>query len=162
MGYVPSTGFWSSTPVQGTLTLSVPTLILFIALLILPMDRIRSSTPLRHVPLAPASFVRSLQGGVLLIVAVILAVTFMDPGNVVKLGIGLAFGLICLSLVPLTGWGGYVSICQLTFAGLGCYAMYSSAAGAPFRAAHGGVIAGGVGAVISLPALRLRGLYLAC
>src|SRR5580700_6199273 len=85
VGYVPSTGFWSSTPVQGTLTLSVPTVILFIALLTLPMDRIRSGSPQRHVPLAPASFLRSLQGGVLLVVGVVLAVSFMNPGNVVKL-----------------------------------------------------------------------------
>ena len=162
VGYVPSTGFWSSTPVQGTLTLSVPTLILFIALLMLPMDRIRSGTPQRHVPLAPASFFRSVQGGVVLVVAVVLAVTFMDPGNVVKLGIGLAFGLICLSLVPLTGWGGYVSACQLTFAGLGCYAMYKfGSGGSVLGLVMAAVIAGGVGAIISLPALRLRGLYLA-
>ncbi len=162
VGYVPSTGFWSSTPVQGTLTLSVPTVILFIALLTLPMDRIRSGTPQRHVPLAPASFVRSLQGGALLVVAVILAVSFMGPGDVVKLGIGLAFGLICLSLVPLTGWGGYVSICQLTFAGLGCYAMYKFGDGGSLLGlVMAAVIAGAVGAVISLPALRLRGLYLA-
>jgi branched-chain amino acid transport system permease protein len=162
VGYVPSTGFWSSTPVQGTLTLSVPTVILFIALLTLPMDRIRSGSPLRHVPLAPASFVRSLQGGVLLVVAVILAVGFMNPGNIVKLGIGLAFGLICLSLVPLTGWGGYVSICQLTFAGLGCYAMYKFGSGGSILGlVMAAVITGAVGAVISLPALRLRGLYLA-
>ena len=114
------------------------------------------------MPLAPASFVRSLQGGVLLVVAVVVAVGFLDPGNVIKLGIGLAFGLICLSLVPLTGWGGYVSICQLTFAGLGCSPWTSSAAGVPSSACSWRPsLAGGVGAVISLPALRLRGLYLA-
>ncbi len=147
VGYVPSTGFWSSTPVQGTLTLSVPTLILFIALLMLPMDRIRSgASPLRHVPLPPASFLRSLQGGVLLVAAVVVAVTFMDPGNVAKLGIGLAFGLICLSLVPLTGWGGYVSICQLTFAGLGAYAMYKFGTGGSLLGLlMAAVLAGGVG-----------------
>ena len=35
----------------------------------------------------------------------------MGPSSVIKLGIGLAFGLVCLSLVPLTGWGGYNLIC---------------------------------------------------
>ncbi len=80
----------------------------------------------------------------------------------VKLGIGLAFGLICLSLVPLTGWGGYVSICQLTFAGLGAFAMYKFGSGGSMLglvAAAG--LAGVVGALVALPALRLRGLYLA-
>jgi branched-chain amino acid transport system permease protein len=106
--------------------------------------------------------VRSLQGGVVLVAAAVVAVSFMGPGQVVKLGIGLAFGLICLSLVPLTGWGGYVSICQLTFAGLGAYAMYKFGSGGSMLglvAAAG--LAGVVGALVALPALRLRGLYLA-
>src|ERR1700683_4282451 len=106
-GYIPTTGaFWSSTPVQG-LALSVPSIILFIALLAVPAHRIRSGAPQRHAPLAPAGLGRALQGGVALVAAVALAVSFMGPGSVIKLGIGLAFGLVCLSLVPLTGWGGY-------------------------------------------------------
>ena len=84
-------------------------------------------------------------------------------GNVVNLGIGLAFGLVCLSLVPLTGWGGYVSICQLTFAGLGASPCTGSATGGSVL----GLLMAAVlrrrrsARVISLPALRLRGLYLA-
>jgi branched-chain amino acid transport system permease protein len=65
-------------------------------------------------------------------------------------------------LIPLTGWGGQVSICQLTFAGLGAYAMYKFGSGGALiglLAAAG--LAGAVGAIIALPALRLRGLYLA-
>ncbi|MGO8826639.1 MAG: ABC transporter permease [Acidimicrobiales bacterium] len=162
LGYLPSSGIWASTPIQGLLTLSVPSVILFIVLLVLPMHRIRSGAPQRHAPLAPASFVRSLQGGVLLVAGAWVAVSFMGPGEVVKLGIALAFGLVCLSLVPLTGWGGYVSICQLTFAGLGAYAMYEFGSGGSLLgllAAAG--LAGAVGALVALPALRLRGLYLA-
>ncbi len=161
LGYVPNTGFWASTPVQG-LTQSVPSIVLFIVLLVLPMHRVRSGAPQRHAPLAPAGLLRSLQGGVLLVAGVGVAVSFMGPGSVVKLGIGLALGLVCLSLVPLTGWGGYVSICQLTFAGLGAYAMYKFGSGGSLLgllAAAG--LAGAVGALVALPALRLRGLYLA-
>jgi branched-chain amino acid transport system permease protein len=163
LGYIPSTGFWSATPIQGLLTLSVPSVILFIVLLVLPMHRIRSGTPQRHAPLAPASFGRSLQGGALLVAAVVAAVSFMGPANIVKLGIGLAFALVCLSLVPLTGYGGFVSICQLTFAGLGAFAMYKFGGhgGSLFGLLMAAVIAGGVGALVALPALRLRGLYLA-
>ncbi len=36
-----------------------------------------------------------------------------------KVAPGLALGLIALSLVPLTGWAGQVSLCQMTFAGMG-------------------------------------------
>ena len=98
----------------------------------------------------------------MIIAAVVVAVSFLGPGDVVKLGIGLASGLICLSLVPLAGWGGQVSICQLTFAGLGAFAMYKFGSGGSVLglvAAAG--LAGAVGAIIALPALRLRGLYLA-
>jgi branched-chain amino acid transport system permease protein len=162
VGYIPTSGFWASTPISGLLTLSVPSVLLFIVLLVLPMHRIRSGGSQRRIPMAPASFARSIQGGVLLVAAVWIAVSFMGPGNIINLGIGLAFGLICLSLVPLTGWGGYVSICQLSFAGLGAYAMAKFGSGGSLigiLAAAG--LAGAVGALIALPALRLRGLYLA-
>ncbi len=42
-GYVPNSGaFWSSTPVQGLLTLSVPSILLFVFILALPVHRLRS------------------------------------------------------------------------------------------------------------------------
>jgi branched-chain amino acid transport system permease protein len=161
VGYFPLTGIWASTPIQG-LTLSVPSVLLFVVLLVYPLSRIRSGVPQRRVPLAPASLARSIQGGIVLVVLVAVAIQFLGAGSIAKLGIGLAFGLICLSLIPLAGWGGQVSICQLTFAGIGAYAMY--------KFGHGGSVlglvaaaglAGVVGALVALPALRLRGLYLA-
>jgi len=160
-GYFPSSGIWDSTPIQG-LVLSVPSLLLFIVLLVLPMDRIRSGSLRRQVSLAPAGLTRSLQGGALLVVGVAVAVSFLSVSGVITLGIGLAYGLICLSLVPLTGWGGQVSICQMTFAGLGAFAASKFNGGeSAVGLLAAALLAGGVGAIISLPALRLRGLYLA-
>jgi branched-chain amino acid transport system permease protein len=162
-GYVPNSGvFWSSAPVQGLLTQSVPSILLFVFILVLPAHRLRTGAAQRHAPLAPASFLRSVQGSVLLVAAVVVVTAFMDPGNIIKLGIGLAFALICLSLVPLTGYGGFISICQLSFAGLGAFAMYKWGSGGSFwgiLAAAG--LAGGVGAILAWPTLRVRGLYLA-
>jgi branched-chain amino acid transport system permease protein len=160
-GYLPLTGFWASTPVQG-FKLSAPSVLLFIVLLALPMSRLRTSETRRNVGLATASLFKSVRGGVLLVAAVIVAVSFLSVGNVANLGIGLASGLVCLSLVPLAGWGGQVSICQLTFAGVGAYAMSKWGHGGSllgYVAAAG--LAGVVGGIIALPALRLRGLYLA-
>jgi branched-chain amino acid transport system permease protein len=159
-GYFPSTGIWTSVPIKG-LALSVPSLLLFIVLLVLPQDRIRTGTLRRQVSLAPASFGRSLQGGVLLVGAVGVAVLFLSTANVVTLGIGLAYGLVCLSLVPLTGWSGQMSICQMTFAGLGAYADSKFGSGTLLGLVGAAGLAGIVGGLISLPALRLRGLYLA-
>lgn len=162
-GYVPNSGgFWGSTPVQGILTLSVPSVLLFIFILALPALRLRTGAPQRHAPLAPASLMRSFQGAVLLIAAVIVATSFMGPGNIIKLGIGLSLALVCLSLVPLAGYGGFISLCQLTFAGIGAFAMYKWGSGGSvlgLLAAAG--LAGAVGAVLAWPALRVRGIYLA-
>ncbi len=161
IGYLPLTGFWASTPVQG-FKLSVPSVVLFIVLLLLPMSRLRSGSLLRTVKLPTATLFGSVRGGVLLVAAVIVAVSVLNVGNVAKLGIGLATGLVCLSLVPLAGWGGQISICQLTFAGIGAYAMSKWGHGGNLLGYVGAAaLAGAVGALIALPALRLRGLYLA-
>jgi branched-chain amino acid transport system permease protein len=159
--YFPSTGFWGTTAIQG-LKLSVPAVLLFVVLLALPVSRIRSGAPQRRIGSAPASFTRSIQGGVFLVAAVIVAVEFLDPGNVITLGIGLAYGLVALSLVPLTGWGGQIALCQLTFAGIGAFAMSKwGGGGSVLGLAAAAGLAGLVGALVALPALRLRGLYLA-
>jgi branched-chain amino acid transport system permease protein len=159
--YFPSTGFWGTTAIQG-LKLSVPAVLLFVVLLALPVSRIRSGAPQRRIGQAPASFARSIQGGVFLVVAVIVAVSFLDAGNVVTLGVGLAYGLVALSLVPLTGWGGQIALCQLTFAGIGAFAMSKwGGGGSVLGLAAAAGLAGVVGALVALPALRLRGLYLA-
>jgi branched-chain amino acid transport system permease protein len=160
-GYIPSTGFWNSTPLQG-LKLSVPEVILFLVLLALPMSKPNPVGLKRRSGLAPASFMRSVQGGVVLVAAVVVAVSFLDPGRIVTLGVALGTALLLLSLVPLAGWGGQVSLCQLTFAGIGAFAMYKFGSGGSFvgiLAAAG--IAGAAGTFVALFAVRLRGLYLA-
>jgi branched-chain amino acid transport system permease protein len=161
-GYLPTLGsFWSSTPVQG-LKNNIPIVILFIVLLALPVSRLRSGSLQRSVSLPTASLFKSVRGGVLLVAAVVVAVSILSVGDVTKLGIGLAFGLVCLSLVPLAGWGGQISICQLTFAGVGAYAMSKWGHGGSLVGYLGAAgLAGAVGAFVSLFALRLRTLYLA-
>jgi len=162
VGYMPTSGFWGSTPMQG-LRLSIPAVLLFVVLLWLPQDKIEGGRfTMRRQSVSVPSFGRSVIGGLLLVAATVVVSGILSPGNLVYFGIGLATALIMLSLVPLTGWGGQVSLCQMTFAGLGAFAMS--------KFGHGGSIigffaalalAGVVGALIALPALRLRGLYLA-
>jgi branched-chain amino acid transport system permease protein len=161
-GYLPFSGsFWASSPVTG-LKLNVPAIILFLALLAIPVSRLRAGSLQRQVSLATASLSKSVGGGVVLVAGVIVAVSVLSAGDVAKLGIGLATALICLSLVPLTGWGGQVSICQLTFAGIGAYVMSKWGGGGSLLGYLGAAgVAGAVGAFVSLFALRLRLLYLA-
>ena len=73
--------------------------------------------------------------------------------------------IIVLSLVILTGWSGQVSLGQYGFAAIG--AVVSSAltakVGIPFwiSAFLGAACTAGVAALIGIPALRIRGLFLA-
>jgi branched-chain amino acid transport system permease protein len=97
------------------------------------------------------------------VAAAVVAAQILHGDNIGYAQKGLALGIIMLSLVLLTGYGGQISLCQLAFAGLGAYAM------AKVGGTHGSLLgllaaiglAGAVGGVVALPALRLRGLYLA-
>jgi branched-chain amino acid transport system permease protein len=76
---------------------------------------------------------------------------------------GLIFAAITISLVLLTGLSGQVSLMQMSFAGLGAVVLAKLPDGIPFIFSLGiaALIVGIVGGLVALPALRLRGLYLA-
>jgi branched-chain amino acid transport system permease protein len=162
VGYLPSSGIWGSTAIQG-LRLSIPMVALFVVLLVLPSDTIEyGRLRAQHGATGVPSLSKSLFGACLLVVVAVVGVRFLSGGDLFQLGIGLAMGLILLSLVPLTGWGGQVSLCQMTLAGLGAFAMYKVGHGGSALGVLAAVgLAGGVGAIIGLFTLRFRGLYLA-
>jgi branched-chain amino acid transport system permease protein len=74
-------------------------------------------------------------------------------------------GIVVISLVILTGWGGQVSLGQYALVGVGAYAggIFMAKWHLPFPIALlGGASAGALAAmVLGLTALRVRGLYLA-
>jgi branched-chain amino acid transport system permease protein len=89
----------------------------------------------------------------------------VSTGTALKGGAVLIFGTIGISVVLLTGWAGQVSLAQMTFVGIGAattaWAIVDRGLD-PLMALAAGTIAGaGVAVVVGLPALRLRGLYLA-
>ncbi len=75
------------------------------------------------------------------------------------------FGMVCVSLVILSGWGGQISLGQFAFAAVG--AAVGGAMVGRFDlplplAALGAVAAGaGVAVLLGLPALRIKGIFLA-
>jgi branched-chain amino acid transport system permease protein len=75
---------------------------------------------------------------------------------------GISIGIFGLSLVLLTGYGGQVSLCQYSFVGVGAYlfARYGGA-GSPLTLLLVAAVGAALGAIIALPALRLKHLYLA-
>src|SRR5439155_25083543 len=105
---------------------------------------------------------RSFVGAVGLVAAAGVLSMLLAPSDLIRAGQGLALAIIMLSLVLLTGYGGQVSLCQMTFAGVGAFAMARWGGSGSFV----GIIAAGglaalVGGIVALPSLRLQGLYLA-
>jgi branched-chain amino acid transport system permease protein len=75
---------------------------------------------------------------------------------------GLALAVVAISLVPLVGYGGQISLCQMTFAGIGAVTMAHWGIGPPVLGlVVATLVAAAVGTLVALPALRLRGIYLA-
>jgi branched-chain amino acid transport system permease protein len=73
-----------------------------------------------------------------------------------------ALSIVALSLVPLVGFAGQLSLCQLSFAGIGAVVMaHHGAGGSPVGLVMAALVTGAVGAVLAVPAVRLGGLYFA-
>jgi ABC-type branched-subunit amino acid transport system ATPase component/ABC-type branched-subunit amino acid transport system permease subunit len=74
----------------------------------------------------------------------------------------LIFGVISLSLVVVTGYAGQVSFAQLTLAGVAGFILspMTESWGIPFPVAPilAALVATGIGVLVGLPALRVRGL----
>jgi ABC-type branched-subunit amino acid transport system permease subunit len=104
------------------------------------------------------------QGGIgaTLVVAAVLPLV-LDIGHVYLMSQVCIFAVIALSLTVLTGWGGQVSLGQFGLVGVG--AIVASRLGThlplPVLLLVGGAIGAVVAVAVGLPALRVRGLYLA-
>jgi branched-chain amino acid transport system permease protein len=141
---------------------TLPIIFLFVVLLVLPETRLRVGQP----PSRPAMRMPSLRKSVIG-AAVLVAVAFLVSGHlsVSDLSVankGIIFSIILLSLVLLTGYSGQISLAQMTFVGFGAFAMSRIGGGGSWWGVLAAVGFGAVaGALVALPALRLRGLYLA-
>jgi branched-chain amino acid transport system permease protein len=141
---------------------SLPTLMLFVVLLLLPEERLRVGRLAgERGPRVPNLF-ESVRGGVILVIAATLVSFLLSDADLVRMGQGLALAIVMLSLVVLTGYGGQTSLAQMTFVGMGAFAMARFGAGGnPLGYLMAPLLAAPIGALVALPALRLQGLYLA-
>ncbi len=75
------------------------------------------------------------------------------------------FGLVALSVIVLTGWAGQVSLGQMAIAGyggaVGALAVSSWGVDLGIAMLASALAGGGIAVLVGLPALRLRGLFLA-
>jgi len=141
---------------------ALPTIMLFVCLLLIPEERLRVGRLTGERGPRVPSLNESIQGGVLLVVVAVVVSFVLSDANLVRVGQGLALALIMLSLVVLTGYGGQVSLAQMTFVGMGAFAMARfGMGGSPLGLLMAPLLAAPIGALIALPALRLQGLYLA-
>ena len=123
----------------------------------------------RPIPkeLAGLPSVRSGQRWVIGIIAVVvLAFPFVMSASQTQQGsLYLIYGIVVVSLVVLTGWGGQISLGQFAFVGVGAlFGGYLNASlHVPFLLAlvMGGASGGIAAIVLGLTSLRVRGLYLA-
>lgn len=99
---------------------SIPVVLLFIMLVLLPHERLRGAVVARvkerfKVP----TMSKSLIWAGAIVVFFLAAVPVIQKAPVQLLSTGLALGIISLSLVLLTGYAGEINLAPLTFAGIG-------------------------------------------
>ncbi len=129
----------------------------------------RAAEEIRPVPaelrgLAEVRLVRWL-GGAALALGVLALPHLLDTGDSLRASAVVIFAIICISIVVLTGWAGQVSLGQMGFVAVGgaVGAVATSQWGLDLTLAMlvAGIAGAGAAVLVGLPALRLRGLYLA-
>jgi branched-chain amino acid transport system permease protein len=141
---------------------SLPTLMLFAVLLLMPEERLRIGRLAGERGPRVPNLMESVRGGAIVVVAATAISFLLSDASLVRAGQGLALALVMLSLVVLTGYGGQTSLAQMTFVGMGAFAMSRFGGGGnPLGLLMAPLLAAPLGAIVAFPALRLQGLYLA-
>ncbi|RSN62285.1 ABC transporter permease [Actinomadura sp. WAC 06369] len=164
LAYMPSAGTFA-----GNLRVSLPMILLFVVLVVLPQDRLRGAAVRTRERYRPPTVRSAAVWGAVLVAVVYLYSLLLSDGGVSTLALGMSFAIIALSLTVLTGYAGELNLAPLAFGAVATVvAFHFGVQGSGLAArlgVHGvllGVLAAAVvGGLIALPALRLRGLYLA-
>ena len=142
---------------------TVPALMLFVVLVVVPQEKASifvAKQDRSQVPNPPWRLV--LGASVALVVAAFVVPAIAHGQTLDAVGYGLGLSIVAVSLVPLTGYAGQISLAPLAFAGIGAVVMYEwGSDGNPLALIGVMVVCAAVGALVALPALRLKGLYLA-
>ena len=148
---------------DSTFVSAVPVIVLFIVLLVLPSARLRAVGIARTRELIPMPTMRgALTFAAVVVAGAALAIPLLTESNTVSMANLFGIGIVALSLVPLVGLAGQVSLMQWALAGIGAVTMaHLGAGGTPMGLVWAVVISAAVGALIALPTLRLSGIYLA-
>ena len=158
-GYLPT-----SSEIVANLGAGMPFVVLFIALLIL---RSEHGAKFEKIDTAPEGQPLSRKRVAAFAVGIVVVVLALSPAlsafGALVLALGLIYSLILLSLVLGTGMSGQLSLAQFSFAGLGAVSLGHLDHHLNWFLAAGIAVAitALLGALLTVPALRLEGLYLA-
>jgi branched-chain amino acid transport system permease protein len=142
---------------------AVPAIILFVALMILPQSRLRGHRQLRSRELAfrPTWNGTALFCAGTIIVAIFLA-TIVSNADLYSLNRMWGLAIVGLSVIPIVGYAGRLSLCQMTFAGIGASVVgHIGAQGNPLSLLAAAGVCAMVGVIVAIPAVRLSGIYFA-
>ena len=159
-GYL--TGYLPQNQYLIGLRIASPAVLLFLVLLVLPNPRLRGGMTRSREFFPMPSIKGALTFAAVVVAGGIVLMTTLSEPDQLTYGRVFPIGIVALSLVPLVGFGGQISLCQLSFAGIGGLVMaHLGQDGDPVALIWAVLIAAAVGALIALPALRLSGIYLA-
>ncbi|MDT4941270.1 MAG: branched-chain amino acid transport system permease protein livM [Pseudonocardiales bacterium] len=156
-GYYHPDSAYLQTGIQS----SLPTFMLFAIVLFVPQVRLRVGQVKGMLAARVPSNRRAATASVGLLLVSLFVLQFLSPTNTFRFGLAAVLALVMLSLVLLTGYGGYVSLAQYTFVGVGAAVAAKMNTTSPLVLLLAALIAAGVGAAVALPVIRLTGLYLA-
>jgi branched-chain amino acid transport system permease protein len=155
-------GYGSSIAVLREIKPILPTVFLFVILVTLPEVRMRAGRIIGATTPRVPGLRESVTWSVGFCAAIAVASIFLSQFWTFTVASALITAMVLLSLVLLSGYAGQVSLMQMAFVGVGAITMG--------RLGDGGSIVGVVvaglaaalfGAIVAVPALRVRDIYLA-
>lgn len=164
VAYAPTGEQWVTN-----VRVALPMLVLFAVLIALPQDRLRGAAVRSRERYRVPSVRRAVGWGIAFVIIVELVRLLIDPANIGQISLGLCFAVMALSLTLLTGYAGELNLAPVSFGAVATVVAFHQGivgTGLDARMTIGGLIFGVLaaaftGALVALPALRLRGLYLA-
>lgn len=164
VAYAPTEWSWVTN-----LRDALPMIILFIVLLVLPQDRLRGAAIRTRERYEVPTVRRAVIWAAVMVVVTVAFRQLIDDSSVGTLALGLSFAIIALSVTLLTGYAGELNLAPIAFGAVATIVAFHtgiSGDGLDARMNLLGLVLGvlaasATGALVALPAVRLRGLYLA-
>ncbi|WP_436791794.1 branched-chain amino acid ABC transporter permease [Yinghuangia sp. YIM S10712] len=154
-GYLPQNEYLPG------LRLAAPAILLLLALLVFPHGRLHGKGErLGKVPMP--TMVGTMYFALGTVIFGLILATVLNEASLITYGPIFSLGVVALSYVPLAGFAGQISLCQLSIAGIGAVVWaHVGDSGQLWALVVAMLVSAVVGALVALPALRLSGVYLA-